>query len=87
MDNLPLILLALACPIGMVLMMMLMGRGMMSMGNGAHPKDPAATATGLAADPDERLAVLQEQRQLLDAQIAAAEQPKIGRAAPDQAKP
>ena len=74
MENLPLILLVLACPVGMGLMMLFMGRGMMGMGKGgdAHGS-PRSAPDDLPADVEKRLAVLQAQRQLLDAQIAAAE--------------
>lgn len=73
MGNLPLIIVALACPIGMGLMMLLMGRGMMGMGRG--DKHDAATnmPDSMLADPEKRMALLQAQRQLLDAQIAGAE--------------
>lgn len=69
----PIYLVALACPIGMVLMMLLMGKGMMSMGRGdKHDVAPDAPDP-VPADPEKRMALLQAQRQLLDAQIAAAE--------------
>ena len=68
----PLYLIALACPIGMGLMMFLMAKGMMGMGGSKH--DTATdTPEPVPSDPDKRIAVLQAQRQLLDAQIAAAE--------------
>ena len=74
MEYLPFALIALACPIGMGLMMLVMGRGMMGMGgagnrNNATNDEPDEPPL----DPEKRLAVLQAQRQLLDAQIAAAE--------------
>ena len=73
MENLPFILLALACPIGMGLMMLLMGRGMMGMGKrGGHSEPAADPSPEMPSDPEKRLAVLQAQRQLLDAQISAA---------------
>ena len=81
MENLPLVLLALACPLGMVLMMLFMGRGMTGMFKRGHSDNSPATAD-LPSDPEKRLAVLQAQRQLLDAQIgAAAQQPGSGRTA------
>lgn len=77
MDNLPFILLALACPIGMGLMMLLMGRGMMGMGKSGDTSpdvgEDRRDAGPLSDDPAKRLAVLQAQRQLLDAQMAAME--------------
>lgn len=85
MDNLPLILLAVACPLGMVLMMVLMGRGMMGMGKGEHHEEPARAIDDLPTDPDKRLAVLQAQRALLDAQISAAEQPSSTTSKPRRA--
>lgn len=67
----PIYLVALACPIGMGLMMFLMSKGMM--GGSKH-----GAATDISeprpADPDKQMAILQAQRQLLDAQIAAAEE-------------
>lgn len=69
----PVYLIALACPIGMALMMYLMAKGMMGMGGSKH-EAPADTTEPLPSDPDKRMAVLQAQRQLLDAQIAAAEE-------------
>lgn len=69
MENLPLILLALACPVGMGLMMLFMGKGMMGMGHG-DKHEPEATSAP-SADPEKQLALLQAQRQLLDAQIAS----------------
>lgn len=71
MENLPFILLALACPIGMGLMMLFMGKGMMGMGRGDKHEPDAAVAP--SADPDKQIALLQAQRQLLDAQIASVE--------------
>ena len=72
MGNLPFILIALACPVGMGLMMLLMGRGMMGMGKRRNHDEPADDASPeMPADPDKRLAILQAQRQLLDAQIGA----------------
>ena len=68
----PVYLVALACPIGMGLMMFLMAKGMMGMGGSKH-EAAADTPEPLPSDPDKRMAVLQAQRQLLDAQIAAAE--------------
>ncbi len=73
MENLPLILVALACPVGMGLMMLFMGRGMMGMGKGDKHEPKATLVEDLPADPEKHLAVLQAQRQLLDARIAAAE--------------
>ena len=52
MDSLPFVLLALACPIGMCLMMALMGRGMMRMRRGASHNAPSATPPAPPADPD-----------------------------------
>lgn len=72
MVYLPFVLLALACPIGMVVMMLLMGR-MMGMGKHEDARPEPVAGDALPADPEKRLAVLQAQRQLLDAQIAAAE--------------
>ena len=69
MENLPFILLALACPLGMGLMMLFMGKGMMGMGH-ADKQEPDTIVTP-SADPEKRLALLQAQRQLLDAQIAS----------------
>ncbi len=69
MENLPFILLALACPVGMGLMMLFMGKGMMGMGRG-DKHGPEATSTP-SADPEKQLALLHAQRQLLDAQIAS----------------
>jgi len=74
MENAPFILIALACPVGMVLMMVLMGRGMMGMGKGKHHEEAQAPLDTLPADPEKRLAVLQAQRQLLDTQIDAIDQ-------------
>ena len=72
MQHLPFILLALACPLAMILMMRFMDRGMMGMGNGHEAHEATGNApSDLPADPEKRLAVLQAQRQLLDAQIAA----------------
>ncbi len=72
MQYLPFVLLALACPLGMILMMRFMDRGMMGMGNGHDAHEATAELpSDLPTDPEKRLAVLQAQRQLLDAQIAA----------------
>lgn len=70
MENLPLILLVLACPIGMGLMMLFMGKGMMGMGRGDRHDGAMDMSGSMPADPEKRIAVLQAQRQLLDAQIA-----------------
>ena len=78
MESLPFILLALACPIGMGLMMLLMGKGMTGMG-GSKGDIAADIPESMPSDPDKRMAVLQAQRQLLDAQIAAAEERNRGR--------
>lgn len=67
----PLYLLVLACPIGMGLMMLFMGKGMMGMGRGGKRDDAMELPASMAADPEKRLAVLQAQRQLLEAQIAS----------------
>ena len=67
MQYLPFALLALACPVGMGLMMLFMGRGMMGMGK----KDDARSEFAESDDPDKRLAVLQAQRALIDAQMDA----------------
>jgi uncharacterized protein YaiL (DUF2058 family) len=69
----PIYLVALACPIGMGLMMLLMGRGMMGVGRGEKHDAPTNMPDAMPADPEKRMALLQAQRQLLDAQIAAAE--------------
>lgn len=79
METLPFILLALACPIGMGLMMLFMGKGMMAMGRG-DKHDPSKEAPVLPADPEKRMALLQAQRQLLDAQIEAAQDSEAARA-------
>lgn len=71
----PIYLVALACPVGMGLMMLLMGKGMMGMGRGDRHEPDAATPP--SADPDKQIAVLQAQRQLLDAQIASMERPDV----------
>ena len=73
MENLPIILLALACPIGMGLMMLFMGRGMMGMRR-SRDQAFAPPADGPPADPNEQLAVLLGERELVDAQIPAAGQ-------------
>lgn len=73
MEYLPLILVALACPIGMGLMMLLMGRGMMGMSRRDKHDASQDSPEPMSADPEKRMALLQAQRQLLDAQIAAAE--------------
>ena len=85
MENLPLILVALACPIGMGLMMLFMGRGLMSMGRGAK-QDAVPDIPGVTPDdPEKRLALLQAQRELLDAQIAATAKSEAARATADEA--
>lgn len=67
----PIYLVALACPVGMGLMMFFMGKGMMGMGGGdKHEPDKTVTPS---ADPEKQLALLQAHRQLLDAQIASME--------------
>ncbi len=67
----PIYLLALACPIGMGLMMLLMGRGMMGMGKGDGKRDAMPATPVESGDSEKRLAVLQAQRALIDAQMAA----------------
>lgn len=73
MEYLPFALIALACPVGMGLMMLFMGRGMMGMGGGDKHDAANDMSEPMPADPEKRMALLQAQRQLLDAQIAAAE--------------
>lgn len=80
MEYLPVALIALACPIGMGLMMLFMGKGMMGMGR-SHDK-AQATPGDTPPDPDKQLALLEAQRQLLDAQIAAREQSGGGESQP-----
>ena len=58
---------AIACPLGMGLMMWLMHRQM----NGPAPK---LTTGQNSTNPSERLAVLRDQRAALDAEIAATAQ-------------
>ena len=70
MQYLPFALLALACPLGMGLMMLFMGRGMMGMGkkDDGHSETSVGAASGFVQsdDPGKRLAVLQAQRELID---------------------
>ena len=87
MDNLPFILLALACPIGMGLMMLLMGRGMMGMGRGGSHEAPTDSTPRAPADPEKKLALLQAQRQLIDAQIDSIEGSDKADGAPAQKSP
>jgi hypothetical protein len=68
----PIYLVALACPVGMGLMMFFMGKGMMGMGKGGGTHDEMPATPNGSADPEKRLAVLQAQRALIDAQIGAA---------------
>lgn len=72
MENLPFILLALACPVGMGLMMLFMGKGMMGMGRG-RSHEMSGEQPSETTDPDKQLALLHAQRELVEAQIAAAE--------------
>ena len=82
MENLPFILLALACPIGMGLMMLFMGKGMMGMGHGDKHDAATEMPNEMPADPEKRMALLQAQRQLLDAQIAATQKSDAPSTAP-----
>ena len=78
METLLLPLAVLACPVGMAVAMWLMGRGMMSMGGPRHEhraSGDAAPSTG-TNDPEKRLAVLQAERELVEAQIARLEESK-----------
>jgi len=77
MEYLPVALIALACPIGMGLMMLFMGRGMMGMGRGDKRDTAAEMPSPTPTDPETRIALLQAQRELLDAQIAAAEEAEV----------
>ena len=85
MENLPLILVALACPIGMGLLMLFMGKSMVSMGHRDKRDPDTDVPDAMPVDPEKRMALLQAQRQLLDAQIAAAERPRAGRSSADEA--
>ncbi len=82
MQYLPFALIALACPVGMGLMMLFMGRGMMGMGK----KDDVHSEFAEPDDPDKRLAVLQAQRALIDAQMAAMSAGEPSLDPPNQAR-
>lgn len=77
MQYLPFFLLALVCPVGMGLMMLFMGKGMTGMGRRGdeHATMRDEPRPRVAPDPEKQLALLQAHRQLLDAQIAAIEEP------------
>ena len=70
MDYVPFVLIALACPIGMGLMMLFMGKGMMGMG---HRSETEANPARPGGDLEKELAVLQAQRELIDGRITARE--------------
>ncbi|WP_217913826.1 hypothetical protein [Miltoncostaea marina] len=73
MDTLLLPLIALACPLGMVLMMLFMGKGTM----GGHQTD--AEPAGPEPSADESLETLRERRRRIDRRIAQFDRERSGR--------